>query len=388
MNITKAKKTQPDLIHQSKTLKSFLVISTNYQLEKLYYILKKNPSLVNSKDQKNETFLSYALKRKNSEIAELILTSPILDISYQDENGNSYLHLAVINRLENIVRILIQKGININMQNKDGNTALHFAYSINDFKYISIIIENEGDLTIKNNEGLLPEEIKADYFDEIIDNNYTNLIRSNTQYNDNGTIEDYYKLKIDGENGKNDSIIMGWESIGMKDNDNNNTKNNLKYSLVNYSYSEDNSEDEKEEEKENSIYQENNDSNQNPDIFDLTSSLTYKEKMANISVINSHIVADPIFASKYDKDDSINDMVNLKKLKTNENKLIHNSLINNSDSNDLFKKESFRAFSEKIKNNPKFIAKITNCNGYDNDIKAFDFSTSISKGEKEKINDK
>ena len=388
MNITKAKKTQPDLIHQSKTSKSFLVISTDYQLEKLYYILKKNPSLVNSKDQKNETFLSYALKRKNSEIAELILTSPILDVSYQDENGNSYLHLAVINRLENIVRILIQKGINVNMQNKDGNTALHFAYSINDIKYISFIIENNGDLTIKNNEGLLPEEIKKDSFDEIIDNNYSNLNRSNTQNNINGTIEDYYRLKIDGENGKNDSIIMGWENIGIKDNEFNNTKNNLKYSLVNYSYSEDNSEDEKEEEeeKENSIYQENNDSNQNPDIFDLTSSLTYKEKMANISVINSHIVADPIFASKYDKDDSINDMVNLKKLKTNENKLNHNLLINNSDKNDLYKKESFKAFSEKIKNNPKFIAKITNCNGYDNDIKAFDFSTSISKGEKEKIN--
>ena len=388
MNITKAKKTQPDLIHQSKTSKSFLVISTNYQLEKLYYILKKNPSLVNSKDQKNETFLSYALKRKNSEIAELILTSPILDVSYQDEKGNSYLHLAVINRLEKIVRILIQKGININMQNKDGNTALHFAYSINDFKYISIIIENEGNLTIKNNEGLLPEEIKADSFDEIIDNNYTNLNRSNTQKNNNGTIEDYYRLKIDGENGKNDSIIMGWENIEIKDNEFNNTKNNLKYSLVNYSYSEDNSEDEKEEEKENSIYQENNDSNQNPDIFDLTSSLTYKEKVANISVINSHIVADPIFSSKYDKDDSINDMVNLKKLKTNENKLNHNLLINNPDTNDLYKKESFKAFSEKIKNNPKFIIKSTNCNGYvnNNNIRAFDFSTSISKGEKEKIN--
>ena len=394
MNITKAKKTQPDLIHQSKTLKSFLVISTNYQLEKLYYILKKNPSLVNSKDQKSETFLSYALKRKNEEIAELILTSPILDITYQDKNGNSYLHIAVMNQMENIFRILINKGINVNIQNNDGNTALHFAYSINDIKYISFIIENNGDLTIKNNEGLLPEEIKKDSFDEIIDNNYTNLIRSNTQYNDNGTIEDYYKLKIDGENGKNDSIIMGWESIGMKDNDNNNTKNNLKYSLVDFSYSEDNSEDgneeEKEKEKESSINQAKKDSNKNSDLFDLTSSLTYKEKIASISVINSHIVADPIFSSKYDKDDSINDMVNLKKLKTNENKLFHNSLINNSEINNLYKKGSLKAFSESIKKNPKFLTQSAKCNDYDNENylnnKPFDITTSISNGNKEKGN--
>lgn len=392
MNITKAKKTQPDLIHQSKTSKSFLFISSNYQLEKLYYILKKNPSLVNAKDNKSETFLSYALKRKNSDIAELILTSPILDISYQDKDGNSYLHLAVINRLENIVRILINKGININMQNNDGNTALHFAYSTCDIKYISIIIENNGDLNIKNNEGLVPEQIKKDSFDEITDYNYINLNRSNTQNNNDGIIDDdYYKLKIDGENGKNDSIIMGWENIGMKDNEYNNTNNNLKYSLVNFSYSEDNSEDENEEEKESSKNEVKNESNQNSDIFDLTSSITYKEKIASISVINSHIVADPIFASKYDKDDSVDDMVNLKKLKTNDNKLIHNSLINKADMNSLYKNKSFKPFSENIKKNPKFITKSAKCSGYENEkyvnsIKAFDFSTSISKGDKEKIN--
>ena len=43
------------------------------------------------------------------ENAELILTSPLLDYNYQDKNGNSYLHLAVINRLENIAKILIEK---------------------------------------------------------------------------------------------------------------------------------------------------------------------------------------------------------------------------------------------------------------------------------------
>ena len=49
----------------------------------------------------------FPLKRKNADISEFILTSPILDISYPDKDENSYLHLAVINRLKNILRILI-----------------------------------------------------------------------------------------------------------------------------------------------------------------------------------------------------------------------------------------------------------------------------------------
>ena len=64
-----------------------LLISKDYKFETLYNILIKNPQLINLKDQKNETFLSYALKRKNLEISELILTFSLLDLSYQDTNG-------------------------------------------------------------------------------------------------------------------------------------------------------------------------------------------------------------------------------------------------------------------------------------------------------------
>ena len=84
MNFKKNSKKEP---YTSPLSKSLLLISNNYQIDALFNILKKNPNLVNTKDQKNETFLSYAIKRKNTEIAELILTSPLLDYSYQDNNG-------------------------------------------------------------------------------------------------------------------------------------------------------------------------------------------------------------------------------------------------------------------------------------------------------------
>ena len=112
--------------------KSLIKESSELQLQSLYQILIKNPYLVNAIDDKKETILSYSLKNNNIEISNLILTSPIIDLDYQDKDGNTYLHLAVITQQEEIIKLLIEKGIYINKQNKDGNTALHLAYMIND----------------------------------------------------------------------------------------------------------------------------------------------------------------------------------------------------------------------------------------------------------------
>ena len=433
MNITKKNKTQSDISIQSK---SFLIISTNFQLEALFNILKKNPSLVNTKDQKNETFLSYAIKRKNIENAELILTSPILDLSYQDQNGNSYLHLAVINQLESIIRTLIQKGINVNLQNNDGNTALHFAYSTGDIKFITIIIESKVDFTIKNKNGLIAEEVSPGTYPEILDinngnnnSNNVNIIqnKNNTvtinlnldNNNDNNNKIDNNKDKdnngiIINERGQiNKSIRINWDNNGINDNsnnkneqnlnnntdninnsiiknDNNINKNNneniyinnisnnniyessnniinnnvnqsentsktkLKFSLVDFSYSDDG--EEEVEAEENGIISQKNISKQNEknnnnsnisenkkkikssDIFDLTSSLSYQEKVANASFINSHVVGEPTIMSKDSNEYGINDdIVNINKVKTIENNeeypqkknTFNNNMINN-----------------------------------------------------------
>ena len=396
MNTTKGHKNQSDLSTQSKSL---LLISNNYRLETLYNILRKNPSLVNKKDEKNETFLSYAIKRKNIEIAELILTSPILDYSYQDQNGNSYLHLAVINQLESIITTMIQKGINVNLQNNDGNTALHFAYNTGDIKFISIIIESKVDFTIKNKNGLIAEEVPPGTYPEILeindgDNNSKNL---NVNNNKNNLIDDNsYNTSINenekdnngiiiNEKGQiNKSIRINWENNDINNKGNNNAiknikkinnnnsineienmKNNvhdnsiniskakLKYSLVNLSYS-DNGDDEDDEENgiisqksiskpnENNAITNINQSKKkikSSDIFDLTSSLSYQEKVQNAYYINSHVVGETNILSKKDsnENDMNDDIVNINKVKTIEsndfynldNNTINNNMINN-----------------------------------------------------------
>ena len=160
MNISKNNKIHSDQKTISSQPKSLLIISSDLPVQSLYQILLKNPQLVNKIDNKGETLLTYSIKRKNTEICHLILSSTILDLSFQDKNGNSYLHLAVIKQLENVVKSLIDKGIYLNIQNNLGNTPLHLAYMYYNIAIINILVNNNIDVTIKNNDNKIAEELK------------------------------------------------------------------------------------------------------------------------------------------------------------------------------------------------------------------------------------
>ena len=140
--------------------KSLITQSIDLPINTLYQILTKNPNLINIIDNKGETLLSYSIKRKKIDVCQLILTSKILDLSYQDKNGNSYLHLAVMKQLEGIVKALIEKGIYINMQNNEGNTPLHYAYLYNNIPIIHILKNNHIDIKIKNNDNKIAEDLR------------------------------------------------------------------------------------------------------------------------------------------------------------------------------------------------------------------------------------
>ena len=402
MNITKKYKIKPEKAIQSKP--SYLIISTNYQLETLYHILIKNPLLVNTKDNKGETFLSYALKRKNIDIAELILTSPKLDYNFQDKNGNSYLHLAVINRLINIAKSLIEKGININLQNNEGNTAMHFAFSTGEGELINLLIENKIDFSIKNNKGLIGEEIKEGTFQEILDISNNNLNKNGNKINDSYTSENKnnpeeinINSNIENQNSNitntneiilnekcqtNKSIKIDWEhtdnnsdikktSINLSNTLNNTNKSGnqqnskLKFSLVNLSYSEEPEEEQKLNQEKEKI-PENKYNIQSSDIFDLCSSATYQEKLANMNII--HTVGEPKIIIKKESselnanDDIVN--ININKIEINQNNSIN---INNLFPNGIqLSQNSFQTSYEKRR---KKIINENKLNNNKNDVK-------------------
>ena len=84
----------------------------------------------------------------------------IIDINdYRDENKNSYLHTAVLNSNEKLVKYYLDKNFSPNEQNILGNTPLHYAIELKNKNIIQLLINNGGDLYIKNNKGITPYDL-------------------------------------------------------------------------------------------------------------------------------------------------------------------------------------------------------------------------------------
>ena len=175
---------------------AFISIDSNLSVSALYKILEKNPRLVNMTDEKKETFLSYAIKRNNNPIINLILTSPLLDLNYQDKKGNTYLHISIIQQNIKLITLLLEKGISVNEKNNDGNTALHFAYYINNIEIIKLLLNYHINPNIINNQGLAAEEvIPTNDIDKIagfeVDMNFDDNIYDELKFNSNENNEIY-----------------------------------------------------------------------------------------------------------------------------------------------------------------------------------------------------
>ena len=211
---------------------SLIKESSGLNVKTLYQILIKNPYLVNAIDNKKETILSYSLKNGNIEVSNLILTSPILDLDFQDKDGNTYLHLAVIAQQEDIIKSLIEKGIFINKQNKDGNTGLHLAYILNDNSIINLLLESGIDKNIVNKDNKLAEEMKIkpkkynqSLNNEIRGSKLTNNSRDGNKRKDNKNyIEKNIRKKNNTSNNTNVNTMKKCNNVNRNYNNSKSTK--------------------------------------------------------------------------------------------------------------------------------------------------------------------
>ena len=221
--------------------KPFLSISSDFSVEELYNILSKNPYLINTEDEKNETFLSYAIKRNNIDIINLLLTSPIINLTYQNEKtGNTYLHLAVIHQNIKLIKELLKKNIFIDIQNNEGNTALHLAYYVNNINIIKLLIENNIDFAIKNRKGLTAEEIDPiENISDIPGYNINNELNINLNTNKKNANDVNLNLSNSGETKYKSSLktkgdnYLKEKNYKNSENNFNNIKNNHKKYLSN-----------------------------------------------------------------------------------------------------------------------------------------------------------
>jgi ankyrin repeat protein len=78
-----------------------------------------------------------------------------------DENGNNNLQIAVKRHLIEFVQYFIDKKLDINYQNNFGDTALHIAMVEENLDIIQLLLNNNADLLIKNNERKTPFDLAS-----------------------------------------------------------------------------------------------------------------------------------------------------------------------------------------------------------------------------------
>ena len=320
MNITRNIKKIPKQnfqtyqIHKNRTFN----ISIDYNVQSLYQILIKNPKLINEKDNKGETLLSYAIERDRNDIFDLILTSPILDLNYQNKEGNSYLHIAIQFEREKMIKSLIEKGINLNIQNNDGNTPLHIAHFIGNKKIINLLNDNNIDFTIKNNNGLIAEQ-NTQRNKKKSNLDFNSCLNSNSNNFDNDIIDN----RDDSDSEINDSNEIEYNDISYV---NKNRKSNVNLHKAHNSidcfkiqqkFNKKKTENYTDDTKSNSPRNTNSikieSNNDDVNLYSLTSSIE-KQRKTNYDKINNNINNLTNQNYKYNKKyiiDEDDDMVNI-----------------------------------------------------------------------------
>ena len=371
MNITKNNKNVPKkTLSNLSSNHSLLIISSDIPVQSLYNLLIQNPTYINKVDSKNETFLSYAIKRNKKDIIDLLLTSPIIDINFQNSNKNSYLHLAVLNQNLYLINELINKGIDMNLQNEDGNTALHLAYKIDNKNIIETLINNNINTNIKNNNGELAINIKPEKIYTLNSNSSSNNVYesvnnsgfdSSNSYNFRNNNNSFKNKQKNYENNEDffSSVISNNKNIQSSNN----------YQIVN---DDENNDDIQIYESKNSSPNNNNNNNINLSISnsrDLNKSIkihlsdNIKNKL-NLSKVNPNS-KNQEFQSQYIYPNNYNNFNNNYQYTNTSNNRFYNNTNNN-----LSMRES-KNINKKEEKNEKLI------NNRNDEIDLFDLTASL-----------
>ncbi|KAJ6021137.1 hypothetical protein N7540_006641 [Penicillium herquei] len=94
--------------------------------------------------------LNWAVATRDIKLVKLLLTSPLIDINFQDRRRRTALMFAVMVKSQEIVKLLIsQESVNLNAQDDKGRTAIFYAAQSGDEDIIRLLLETSNiDLAI------------------------------------------------------------------------------------------------------------------------------------------------------------------------------------------------------------------------------------------------
>ncbi len=131
--------------------------------EKLVEILINAPDI----DLAKNNTLKWAIEEDNLKIAKMLLDKGVT-LNSIDENGYTYLHLAVLKKKADILNELIKtNAIDINAKDNHNNTALHLARSA---ELVDILIKADADINAVNEFGETPLALAIKFNEKDIEN--------------------------------------------------------------------------------------------------------------------------------------------------------------------------------------------------------------------------
>jgi ankyrin repeat protein len=131
------------------------VCAVNNEYDCALLLLEANCE-VDCKNKSGKSPLMLAASYNSFSIMELLLTNKTkkVDLNCVDSNGNSCLHLALLNKHENCALYILDKiepnSHLINLRNKEGNTLLHMAASVGYLTCVEILLSKGADIWLKN----------------------------------------------------------------------------------------------------------------------------------------------------------------------------------------------------------------------------------------------
>jgi hypothetical protein len=121
----------------------------------MYETHKIKSNIIKKCDDMNDILFLYIKDRNYQNFANKFIKYKI-DKDNRDDEGNTYLNLAIQCDCKEITNFLIKWGADPNIGNNKMNTPLHYALSYQNFELADILINAGADESIKNYDGLTP----------------------------------------------------------------------------------------------------------------------------------------------------------------------------------------------------------------------------------------
>jgi len=100
--------------------------------------------------------LLHAIDNGQEEIAILLINSGRFDLNKQDKEGRTALHHAIVDIMNLVVELLVEKGVDVNIQDIEGITPLHEAVFKENVDLINMLTKAGGDHNLPSFQGSTP----------------------------------------------------------------------------------------------------------------------------------------------------------------------------------------------------------------------------------------